>query len=1039
MNFTMPLKAVRLCCAVVALLWMQQNAVAQQTTPAKVSTMHAYFKGKTRPLSELAPMPPTARAKQKNQKNNKPSFVPPNFINFEWPQKVNPDALPLGADELRQVNNPQGFVVEPTVVIEGIDETTTEVAVPDNNGDVSPDFYIEIVNASWFQVFAKDGTPVTPPTSANTIWSQINKSSFSDPVIQYDEAAGRWLITDLGNFDEILYGVSETPDPMGAWNLYTLNTPGLADYPKYGVWPKSYIVTINEGNGVFPLYALNREQMLAGASSIDVQRIEIPGLNGGFPTATPMDWNGTPEPPTDEVFVARMNDDAWGNVSQDQIEVWSILVDWVNPNNTAVTSTKLFSTPFDSDGCGSGGIGSGCIPQPNTLQGLDGIMTIIMNRIVYRNFGTHESAVLTFSVNGGNDFSGIRWMELRRLPGGLWTIYQEGTYAPNDDTHRFISSIAINAKGDIAMGYSVSGANTYPSLRFTGRQSSDPLGEMTVDEYEFASGTGVREGGDQPNRYGDYCSMTVDPFDDSFWFVGEYVKADGSYGTKIVNFLMAKDTFDIASVALMAPQNSPDLTSNETVTIQVKNTGLEPVSNFTVGYVVNNGSPVVEPATVGTLAPDAVYTHSFSTKADMSVVGDYRFKVFSTFSQDQRITNDTLRQTRKKLAKFDASVINVTNLDGNICDPTVDVEVILTNLGTEVLTSANIVYQLNGGSPQTVAWTGNLAPGASVSKTLTLTPLVHGANMLNISTSAPNGVADQIPANDAFSKSFQVVLGGEAITLKLKFDPYPEETSWQLLDANDNLLYEGDNYNGMEEETIYVTWCLAADACYKFFIFDSYGDGMTNPGDPSGSYSISREDGVILASIIHPNFGHFEENDFCLAPPCALAATLSITDVSVSNSQDGAIMVNVSSGAGPYQFSINGGLTFQPSPLFTGLAAGIYNVVVQDASGCSLALTAMVKVSVAVHSPDQPYTIQVAPNPSGNGVFSLQVSGVPMQNQELELQVLDAAGRAIQYPVLTGVNDGYKGIISLRTAPSGIYYVRFKNADIGQLVKLVKL
>ena len=187
-----------------------QPLFAQPFEVQGAHALKAYHRGKTKPLSELAPMPNTPKAKQDQKKTNKPVFTPPNFVNYRCQPKANPDALPIGMDPVRQdaIYQHRAAPVQPTLILEGIDEATSEVGVPDTNGDVGPDHYVQIVNASWFQVFTKDGTPLTPPTSANTIWSQINKMSFSDPVILFDEAAGRWLLTDLAGFDEVLYGVS---------------------------------------------------------------------------------------------------------------------------------------------------------------------------------------------------------------------------------------------------------------------------------------------------------------------------------------------------------------------------------------------------------------------------------------------------------------------------------------------------------------------------------------------------------------------------------------------------------------------------------------------------------------------------------------------------------------------------------------------------------------------------------------------------------------------------------------------------------------
>jgi gliding motility-associated-like protein len=45
-------------------------------------------------------------------------------------------------------------------------------------------------------------------------------------------------------------------------------------------------------------------------------------------------------------------------------------------------------------------------------------------------------------------------------------------------------------------------------------------------------------------------------------------------------------------------------------------------------------------------------------------------------------------------------------------------------------------------------------------------------------------------------------------------------------------------------------------------------------------------------------------------------------------------ILGVSGGTPPYVYSVNGGATFQSSPLFVNLNAGLYSIVVQDALGC---------------------------------------------------------------------------------------------------------
>ena len=106
--------------------------------------------------------------------------------------------------------------------------------------------------------------------------------------------------------------------------------------------------------------------------------------------------------------------------------------------------------------------------------------------------------------------AGVRWYEIRRDSAGNYSLYQQGTYAPNDGVHRWMGSVAQDKKGNIALGYSVvNGMNVFPGIRYTGRLAGDPLGQMTLGEGTIINGSGVQT--TTNSRWGDYTSMNVDP------------------------------------------------------------------------------------------------------------------------------------------------------------------------------------------------------------------------------------------------------------------------------------------------------------------------------------------------------------------------------------------------------------------------------------------------------------------------------------------------------------------------------------------------
>ena len=79
----------------------------------------------------------------------------------------------------------------------------------------------------------------------------------------------------------------------------------------------------------------------------------------------------------------------------------------------------------------------------------------------------------------------------------------------------------MDRHGDIALGFDVSGAVRYPSIRYAGRLSSDPLGQLPRGEVSIIEGNGAQTGDDI--SFGDYSQMTVDPLDDcTFWYANTY-------------------------------------------------------------------------------------------------------------------------------------------------------------------------------------------------------------------------------------------------------------------------------------------------------------------------------------------------------------------------------------------------------------------------------------------------------------------------------------------------------------------------------------
>src|SRR5215217_8046236 len=407
---------------------------------------------------------------------------------------------------------------------------------PDTVGDVGPNHYVQAVNAQ-FAIYDKAGTLLVGPSNINSLWVAANTNdacqfnNHGDPVVQYDHLADRWLISQFaipGPDVHECIAISRTADPVaGGWFLYDFTMSAYPDYPKIGVWPDAYYMGTNAGYPTGHAWAFDRTNMLNGNPA------SVIGFFGFGTFMLPSDLEGPPPPPgTPNIFLRFVDGAEFGGT--DRLEMREFQVDFATPALSSFNALPdLPTAPFDSNLCGFF-FRVPCIPQPGTTQLLDIQRGEPMYRLQYRNLGTHESLVLNHDVDvNGADLAGIRWYELRKVGGSPWSIFQQGDYSP-DGTNRWMGSIAMDKNGNMALGYSVSSSTVFPSIRYTGRVSSEPVGTMPQGEFTIVNGGGSQSFSE---RWGDYSSMNVDPTDDcTFWYSTLYFPTSANWQTRISSF-----------------------------------------------------------------------------------------------------------------------------------------------------------------------------------------------------------------------------------------------------------------------------------------------------------------------------------------------------------------------------------------------------------------------------------------------------------------------------------------------------------------------
>ena len=438
------------------------------------------------------------------------------------------------------------------------------VVPPDTDGDIGPNHYVQWVN-SVVEIFDRNGNTVQGPFAGNQFWQgfgdRCETENDGDPIVLYDHLADRWMMSQFvaSSPYALCFAISQTGDPTGAYYRYQFNFSSFPDYFKVGVWNDAYYVTTrNFGRRFYEgqdAIALERSAMLNGQPAQGVV-FDIPGGTGidGF---IPADLDGPAAPNgVGGLFVGIPR-----SRQANTIEMYEMDVNWSNTSASTFTQvgalrTEAFDTSISS------------IPQPNG-QGLDALTNFTMFRAAYRNFGSDQRMVLNHTVDVGGDRAGVRWYEVRNGGGG-WGIHQQGTYAPSDGLHRWMGSIAMNANGDIALGYSVSGTGTFPSIRFTG-QTADQSGSglMNVAETSIIEGTGAQT---QASRWGDYAAMSVDPTDNTtFWFTTEYYATTSSYNfsSRIAHFDLGGTTTPgntAPTVSITSPASGSTYTTGSSVT-----------------------------------------------------------------------------------------------------------------------------------------------------------------------------------------------------------------------------------------------------------------------------------------------------------------------------------------------------------------------------------------------------------------------------------------------------------------------------------------
>ena len=473
---------------------------------------------------------------------------------------------------------------------------------PDTDGDVGPNHYVQSVNSS-IRIHDKAGNVLAGPITYNSFFSAMgnstpcgNNQNDGDGIVFYDHMADRWVVSDFafpsfpGSSFWQCIGVSKTGDPVsGGWWLYAVqvdpsNTNFLGDYPKFGLWPEAYYLSLNlfanftTFNGV-RIYALDRNSMINGGSVNAIGFTIAPADLGDQYSLVPASFRtGNPPPAGQPEWFMDVNSSAVAGTIENQVFVRRFHVDFVTPGNSTfgvgtahapdgIITVNGFKDAFSATTSNLAPNGTA-----TTAQWLDTLGDKIMYPLIYQNRGGIESIYADQTILLASDATltgptAIRWYQFNMTGNTIpaTPTQQQDWNNGADGLFRWMPSINVDWQGNVAIGYSVSSSSVDPGIRYAGRLVGDPLNNLSQGEAVMTPGTGHQV--TTQGRWGDYSSMFVDPTDScTFYHTNEYFSgiATSAWNTRVGSFRFASCTS--TPVPSPTPGGTPSPTATGTPT-----------------------------------------------------------------------------------------------------------------------------------------------------------------------------------------------------------------------------------------------------------------------------------------------------------------------------------------------------------------------------------------------------------------------------------------------------------------------------------------
>ncbi len=487
---------------------------------------------------------------------------------------------PLAEEQAAAKPTPRAAVIASGFL--GMDFNDTPGYVPpDTHAATGPNHIVETVNTTvaFFNrttganIFQQDLSVFFGPVGAST--------NLTDPVVAYDELAGRFFIgvLDFGpavTIARLLYAVSNSSDPTGGFtemHSIDVDEAGLicaglvgGDFTRTGWNADAHVFTFNMFNFAGTCYD--------HVAIITIDKSTVLDANNATFTVYHADRDGSNH---FSLVPATMHGSSTGD------PMWFVEESIFANELRVVKMTNILSgTPtFTDTDIPVAAYGP---PPSATQKGGGRFMDTGDTRVLHAEWRSDRLvAAQTVGLSGA---ARARWYELD-TSGVSPALTQQGAIAPGSGIHTYYPSIAIAANGDLGMTFMQSSSAEFMSMYVTGREAGDAPGTMQTP-VRAKAGLRTYASFDCPSsgdvcRAGDFSGITADPdTTNTFCAANEYATSAASenWGTWITCFSLGGH--DLAVLSITAPRTAraaSPLTLPVSVVIQNRSDHNETVSD----------------------------------------------------------------------------------------------------------------------------------------------------------------------------------------------------------------------------------------------------------------------------------------------------------------------------------------------------------------------------------------------------------------------------------------------------------------------------